>query len=198
MFDEAYLRSLKDRNADAEDFLIWHFSRPIRAKLRMRLRSPALVEEASQETFLRIFAYFRAGKTLENPASLPGFVYSMCNNIALELLRADTRHDAMGEHTPEPADLNPDPERQAVAEQRRETVRRLLEELPEKDRQLIRRVFLEEEDKDIVCKDLEVDRDYLRVLLHRARLRFKAALQRSGMSRHAKAAGNEGGVGRTL
>ena len=49
----------------------------------------------------------------------------------------------------------------------------------EKDRQLLRRVFLDEEDKDQVCREFQVDRNYLRVLLHRARLRFRAALSQS-------------------
>jgi RNA polymerase sigma-70 factor (ECF subfamily) len=34
-------------------------------------------------------------------------------------------------------------------------------------------VFLEERDKDEVCTELGVDRDYLRVLLHRAKGSFR-------------------------
>jgi len=50
----------------------------------------------------------------------------------------------------------------------------ILGNLPEKDRRLIREVFLEERDKDEVCRDLGVDREYLRVLLHRAKKSFKS------------------------
>ncbi|MBV8902898.1 MAG: hypothetical protein JOZ22_04615 [Acidobacteriia bacterium] len=66
-----------------------------------------------------------------------------------------------------------------VTEERKEIVRRLLGELNAKDRELLRRVLLDEEDKDAVSKEYGVDRGYLRVLLHRARLRFKAALLES-------------------
>jgi RNA polymerase sigma-70 factor, ECF subfamily len=38
----------------------------------------------------------------------------------------------------------------------------------------LREVFLEERDKDEVCRDYGVDREYLRVLLHRAKQSFKA------------------------
>jgi RNA polymerase sigma-70 factor (ECF subfamily) len=38
----------------------------------------------------------------------------------------------------------------------------------------LRAVFLEERDKDEVCTELGVDRDYLRVLLHRAKASFRA------------------------
>jgi len=53
-------------------------------------------------------------------------------------------------------------------------VREILEEMPERDRRLLREIFLEERDKDQVCHDFGVDREYLRVLLHRAKQSFKA------------------------
>ena len=179
LFDDTYLRALKERDQDTENHLVSYFSRPVQLKLRARLRSPELVQDARQETFLRVFSYFRAGKTLDNPASLPGFVHTVCHNVALELLRGHLRHDQMAENAPEPADSAPGPEDQMVTSERKQIVRRLLGELAEKDRELLRRVLLEEEDKDAVCREFRVDRGYLRVLLHRARLRFKAALLHS-------------------
>jgi len=175
LFDAMYLQALADRNEDIEQHLVSHFSRALRAKLRTQLRSPELAQDACQETFLRIFNYFRSGKTLDNPASLPGFVHRVCHNIALEFLRSHTRHPQLAEDSPEPVDGSPGPESQVVTEERKRMVARILRDLPERDRELLRRVFLEEEDKDAVCAELEVDRDYLRVLLYRARLRMKTA-----------------------
>jgi len=166
--------------------LISHFSRPVQIKLRSRLRSPELVQDASQETFLRVLSYFRSGKTLENPGSLPGFVYVTCHNVAMEFLRAHTRHDQIPERLPEPTASGLDPEGQVVSEERKAMVRRLLAELPEKDRKLIQRVFLDEEDKDAVCREFAVNRNYLRVLLHRARSRFRAALSSERAKRAAE------------
>ena len=171
---------MADRDAHAENVLVSHFYRPVQLKLRARLRSPELIQDASQETFLRVLSYFRSGKTLENPASLPGFVRSVCRNIALEFLRAHARHDQMPETVDEPTDRSPSAEGQMISEERTSIVRRILGELPERDRELLRRVLLEEEDKDLVCRELQIDRNYLRVLLHRARLRFKAQFLESG------------------
>lgn len=179
LFDQDYLIALKDRNADAENFLVTHFTRPVRLKLRARLRSPELIQDAWQETFLRVLTYFRSGKTLDNPASLPGFVHSVCHNVALEFLRGHTRHDQIPENFPDAKDTSPSPESQMVAAERQEFVRGVLRELPDKDRQILRRVFLDEEDKDRVCDEFHVDRTYLRVLLHRARNRFKSAALRT-------------------
>jgi len=179
LFDENYLCALRDRDPDAENFLIAHFSRPVQLKLRARLRSPELVQDACQETFLRVIRYFSSGKTLDNAASLPGFVHSVCHNVALELLRSHTRQPQVPENAPDLPDSNPGPESQFAAGQRRDLVGRVLGEMNEKDRQLLRRVFLEEEDKDKVCREFQIDRNYLRVLLHRARIRFRAVLSQN-------------------
>ena len=45
-----------------------------------------------------------------------------------------------------------------------------------KDRFLICAIFLDERDKDEVCREQGVGRDYMRVLLHRAKQRFRQLL----------------------
>jgi RNA polymerase sigma-70 factor, ECF subfamily len=46
-------------------------------------------------------------------------------------------------------------------------------DLPARDRSLLKAVFLDERDRDEVCREFGVDREYLRVLLHRAKQDFK-------------------------
>jgi RNA polymerase sigma-70 factor (ECF subfamily) len=58
--------------------------------------------------------------------------------------------------------------------QQQAEVRAVLTGMPEKERRILRWLFFEERDKDEVCRQLKVDREYLRVLLHRAKLRFRA------------------------
>ncbi len=60
-----------------------------------------------------------------------------------------------------------------VEEEERTQVRSVLSELPEKDRKLLGWLFFEEKDKREVCRAMQVDREYLRVLLHRAKQRFR-------------------------
>jgi RNA polymerase sigma-70 factor (ECF subfamily) len=59
------------------------------------------------------------------------------------------------------------------ARQIKEKVREILLDLPVRDRALLNAVFLDERDRDEVCREFGVDRDYLRVLLHRAKQEFK-------------------------
>jgi RNA polymerase sigma-70 factor (ECF subfamily) len=44
----------------------------------------------------------------------------------------------------------------------------------------LKAVFLEDADKSEVCRRFDVNRDYLRVLVHRAKIRFRAALDKDG------------------
>jgi RNA polymerase sigma-70 factor (ECF subfamily) len=53
-------------------------------------------------------------------------------------------------------------------------VRQILNLVPERDRRLLHSVLLEERNKDEVCAEFGITREYLRVLLHRAKQSFKS------------------------
>ena len=178
-FDETYLQGLRDRDPLVENHLVASFARKVRMRLRFRLRSPEIVEDATQETLLRVLAYFRAGKTLRRACTLPSFVNAVCTNVSLEMLRADRHEDQIPETIPDPVDSRADPECSALAEEQKRMVRDALGHLPEKDQRLLQRVFFEEADKDQVCCEFKTNREHLRVLLHRARVRFKTVVQQN-------------------
>jgi RNA polymerase sigma-70 factor (ECF subfamily) len=98
----------------------------------------------------------------------------------MELLRASTRHPAMPDDAHQLVDRTANPEGEVVTHERKELVRTVLDELPEKDQRILRAVFLEDVDKAEVCKRFDVNRDYLRVLVHRAKIRFRAAMDKDG------------------
>ena len=64
----------------------------------------------------------------------------------------------------------------AISEETQRMVRSVLSQLPRRDQAILRSVFLEEMDKDEVCRRFGVGRDYLRVLLYRAKEKFRAAM----------------------
>ena len=176
-FDESYLRALQGRDEAAENQLITSLGPRIRTVLRSHMRSWDRTLDAYQETFLRVFTYLRSGKTLDSPSSLPGFVLAVSRNVAFEHLRSYGRQDQFPEEMPDPTDTAPGPEDNVVTEERKQIVRRVLSELNPRDRDLLY-LLLEDEDPEKLCRDFGVERAYLRVLLHRARLRFKKALER--------------------
>jgi RNA polymerase sigma-70 factor, ECF subfamily len=172
-FDQAYIERLQDGDFRTQEHFVAYFSELIQLKLRSRLHSPQAIEDVRQETFVRVFASLRSGK-IRQPDRLGAFVNSMCNNVLLEQYRSSSRSSSIEdeEQTDFPAP-HVDILGAIAARQMEEKVREILEDLPEKDRRLLREVFLEERDKDEVCRDFGVDRDYLRVLLHRAKQSFK-------------------------
>lgn len=173
-FDETYVQRLQDGDFRTQEHFVAYFSELIQLKLRSRLNSPQAIEDVRQETFVRVFAALRGGK-LRQPDRLGAFVNSMCNNVLLEHYRSHSRDDSLDdEEQPELPAVNVDVLGMIAAKQMREKIGEILEEMPERDRRLLREVFLEERDKDAVCSDFGVDREYLRVLLHRAKQSFKS------------------------
>ena len=182
-FDEAYVERLRAGDFRTQEHFVAYFSELIQLKLRSRLNSPQAIEDVRQETFTRVFTALRDGK-IRQPDRLGAFVNSMCNNVLLEHYRSSSRDDSIDdEEQPEIPAANVDVLGAIANKQLAEKIRGILEELPERDRRLLREIFLEERDKDEVCADFGVDREYLRVLLHRAKLSFKALYLKSVAAR---------------
>jgi len=182
-FDEPYVERLQAGDFRTQEHFVAYFSELIQLKLRSRLNSPQAIEDVRQETFARVFTALREGR-IRQPDRLGAFVNSMCNNVLLEHYRLSSRHDSLDEEEqPEIADAKVDVLGAVANKQMAEKVREILDEMPERDRRLLREVFLEERDKDEVCKDFGVDREYLRVLLHRAKQVFKSMYLKSIASR---------------
>jgi RNA polymerase sigma-70 factor, ECF subfamily len=182
-FDESYVERLSAGDFRTQEHFVAYFSELIRLKLRSRLNSPQAIEDVRQETFARVFAALRDGK-IRQPDRLGAFVNSMCNNVLLEHYRSSSRHDSLDdEEEPEIPAANFDVLGAIANKQMAEKIRQILEQMPERDRRLLREVFLEERDKDDVCNDFGVDREYLRVLLHRAKQAFKSLYLKNVASR---------------
>lgn len=174
-FDEPYLSRLRTGDFRTQEHFSAYFSALIKIKLCSRLKSPETIEDVRQETFSRFFVALREGKILQ-PERLGSFVNSICNNVLLEHYRSDVRNTPLDDEEESSFPASHTNLLDAlVAREREKKVRQILDKLPERDRRLLREVFIEERDKDEVCRDFGVDRDYLRVLLHRAKQAFKSS-----------------------
>ena len=173
-FDRAYLDRLAAGDPETERHFTRYFGDLLSIKLRSRLRSPAQVEDARQETFLRVLRALRQPGGIQSPGGFGAFVNTVCNNVLFEMYRAHSKttplEEEAGAALPDPA---MDAEASVVVDQDRAHVRAILSALPQKERQLLHWLFFDECDKDEVCRRLNIDRNYLRVLLHRAKQRFK-------------------------
>lgn len=177
-FDKEYFRRLQDRDARTENHFVAYFGDLLQIKLRSRISSRQAIEDIRQETFARVLAAVRSEAGIREPERLGAFVNSVCNNVLLEFYRASSRNPEKSENAPELADPGIDLEGFLTSKETCEMVRSVLQRLPEKDRLVLRAIFLEEKDKDQVCRELGVERDYLRVLLHRAKQSFRSIYEK--------------------
>jgi RNA polymerase sigma-70 factor, ECF subfamily len=175
-FSDEYVQRLRSGDPVTEQHFTDYFSALIEIKLRSRLHSPQAVEDVRQETFLRVLRGLRSGQTVQDGRKLGAFVNSVCNNVVLEQYRSSARYAQMPDNAGEVPDPSWSAERVAVSEETRRAVREVLDEMPPKNRDLLRKVFFEERDRAEVCREMGVDVNYLRVLLYRARLKFKVRL----------------------
>jgi RNA polymerase sigma-70 factor (ECF subfamily) len=177
-FDKAYVERLRNGDPATEHHFFVYFERLLHIKLRVRTITPDKIEDLKQETFIRVIAAVRKEGGVRQPERFGAFVNSICNNVLLEYYRSLGKNRQMDEANEEIPDKLLDLEGMMVSKQSSERVRKILSGLPARDRDLLRAVFLEEKDKDAVCRDIGVDRNYLRVLLHRAKDKFKAIYEK--------------------
>jgi len=175
-FDDDYLKRLREGDPSTEGHFVVYFSQLLQLKLRARFLAPDAVDDLRQETFTRVIRSIRSDGGIREANRLGAYVNSVCNNVLFEHYRAGGKNVPLESEHFEMQDKVINVEKQTIAEETRATVRKVLEQLPERDRSILRAIFLEEQPKDEVCRRFGVTRDYLRVLIHRAKEKFRAFL----------------------
>ena len=187
-FDARYIDNLRAGDSRTQEHFVGYFTELLHLKLRSRLQSPQAIEDVRQETFARVLTGLSKPGALRQPESLGAFVNTVCNNVLFEHYRASSRNQPLDEEGSArlPA-TGADAHTIAAAGQLSFKVRQILLDLPMRDRSLLKAVFLDERDREEVCREFGVDREYLRVLLHRAKQEFKAEyLKRIGESTYPR------------
>ena len=177
-FTSEYVQRLADGDPEVERHFAGYFDELLLIKLRRSLRCFNAIEDVRQETFVRVFNVLRKRGGLVSPDKLGAFVNGVCNNVLAEYFRVAARFSALPQPDVETRVPNgePDAEEELVSEERKRSVRQILDQLPAKDRRILYLMFIEEREKDEICRICRVSRNYLRVLLHRAKNRFRDSL----------------------
>jgi len=172
-FDRAYLERLAAGDPETERHFASYFGELLGIKLRARVRSSYLVDEIRQEVFLRAYRLIRRPDGIREPERLGPLVNSICDNVVLEMRRAGDRAPVALAENFDQADEGWDAERGMLSEESAAAVRKILETLPEREQLILRAVYFDERKREEICREHGVDREYLRVLLHRARTAFR-------------------------
>ena len=175
-FDEAYVGRLREGDPSTESHFVGYFSELIQIKLRARFLAAEVVDDLRQETFARVMRSLRSEGGIRQADRLGPFVNSVCNHVLLEYYRSGLKNVPLDANHLELPDKVLNLESLAILQETQQAVRNLLLQLPDRDQAILRAIFLDELSKDEVCKKFGVGRDYLRVLLHRAKEKFQAAM----------------------
>lgn len=173
-----------DRRAESE--MIERYGRGLLYLLRRRARDSELALDLRQDTFRIAIEKLRV-KAPEEPERLGAYLRGIAINLWLAHGRKTARRatTAASNAVELAADDSPGPEEEVSRAQARQAVRALLGELRvPRDREILIRLYLDEEDKESICDALQIDATHFNRVLFRAKQRFRALL--SGAEGEAK------------
>jgi RNA polymerase sigma-70 factor (ECF subfamily) len=157
----------------------------LRLLVSRRCRDPHVAADLLNEAVLTTWSKWQAGK-IERPEQIAGYVLQ----VTMNLLRNHRR--AIGERPEKradaarlqdlPSDTQPADEtiEREIAVQVKNVIRGMSSQ---RDRAILVRFYLDEEDKDAICRDLGLSPLQFDKILHRARGRLRKLLEAGGLRR---------------
>lgn len=169
----------------AEEELVRRYSRGVSIILRRLAGSETVADDLYQDVFLRAVEKIRAGE-VRDPERLSGFICSLARNLAIDYLRRSAPEKASADAAAglSIADPAPGPLARVLHLEDAAAIRQVMSELSsDRDRQVLYRFYLKEEDKDAICADLNLTSLQFNRVLHRARERFRELYKKTGEGR---------------
>ena len=149
--------------------------------LHREVTDPALAEDLCNETFRVVLERLRR-QPLEDSGKLAAFLAQTARNLAMSDRRKTLRRQTVtGEQQviDHAAAEDADPSVALEMQTRAIAMRRVLEEMPNlRDRQLLVRFYLNDEDQAEICRDLHLTQVHFNRVIYRARERFRVLLDR--------------------
>jgi RNA polymerase sigma-70 factor, ECF subfamily len=153
----------------------------LRALILRRVRDPEVAADILQDAAVTTLEKLRSGE-IAHPEKLGGYLY----RVALNHLRNHHRKDRTALSSAEalddlPAPMN-DPDWENVGRPQWATAaRRMLEEMPvARDREILVRFYLDDEDRNTICRELGLSEEHFNRVIFRARNRFRELLEHRG------------------
>jgi RNA polymerase sigma-70 factor (ECF subfamily) len=159
----------------AEEDLIRRYSRGVSMIIDRESSHAPAAADLCQETFRIVLEKIRQGDVRE-PEKLSGFICSLARNLVIGHFRRAARTQSLTEveEADTPSQSAPSQLDQLLQKERAQIVRQVISELPSgRDRQLLFRFYIAEEEKERICEDLGLTGLHFNRVLFRARARFK-------------------------
>ncbi len=175
LLPEVLVEQITKGQAQAEQELVSRYWRGLYFILNRRTSNPALAQDLAQETFIVVINKARNGE-INNPSALSAFIRQVGTNLLIAHFRKEKRRatDSSADFEMEIPDDSPDFYRILQSEEINQTVRQLIEEMKvDRDREILRRHYIYEQEKSEICNLLELSPEHFDRVLHRARGRLK-------------------------
>ena len=143
----------------------------------------AMAQELCQETLIIVLQRLRT-RPLDEPEKLPAFVAQTARNLVMAERRKERRRrtDVDSESIEALADEGHAQDEDLQQKSNADAISQVLAELKSaRDRLLLIRYYLRDDDKKEICRDLKLSESSFNVVLFRARSRFLELLERRGM-----------------
>ena len=167
-----------DRTAESE--FVRRFERGVRALVRRHCRpGDPIVDDLVQDVLTGVIERLRTG-AIRDSGALAGYVQAAAvyATTAEYRRRRPTQSDATIENLAD----GDTPTARLEATQLSTMLRTLLAEMPvARDREILARFYLDEQDKDDVCRALDIDPAHFHRVVFRARERFRTLLEQAGI-----------------
>ena len=168
------VRRIRAGDDAAESELVSRYGRGVTILIQRASSDASAVDDLYQQTFQIVLEKIRRGDVRE-PEKLSGFICSLARNLVIDHFRKAAARRFTGtveeSRTPDPA---PGPLESLLRVEKASIVRRVLAELPsERDREILFRFYIAEDEKDSICRDLGLTSLHFNRVLFRARERYR-------------------------
>ena len=173
---ELLVHRIMDGDASAESDFVDAYGRGITFVLRKETRDEETLEDLFQETFRIGLEKIRKGD-LREPKKLGGFMCSIARFAVIDHYRHEARHENRVEKSEDGSwsQKGEDQLQEILRREHSEMIRRVIGDLKsERDRQILFRFFIAEDDKANICRDLDLTTLHFNRVLHRAKQRYKS------------------------
>lgn len=170
-----WLRRITRGETSAEAELYHRYKDGVGVIIGQIVHNESVTEDLSQETFRISLEKIRDGE-VRDPERLSGFVCGVARNLALDYIRKMRRSLNQEEaiDAEQIRDTQPNPYDHLLRKERAELVLQTLSEIKiARDREVLSRYFIAEEDKDRICADLGLTTPHFNSIVHRALKRYK-------------------------
>jgi RNA polymerase sigma-70 factor (ECF subfamily) len=158
----------------AEDEFIQRYRRGVAVIVARASRDQSAVEDLCQDALTTALEKIRAG-AVRDPDRLSGFVAGLSRVLVIEHFRKQSSRAAIDASRPaQPRETAPTVVDHLLRQERATIVRAVLAELDsDRDREILFRFYIAEEDKDTICRDLDLTPLHFNRVLFRARERYR-------------------------